>query len=108
VEYSPRSPVLTAIAERLEWGGSAPVDTEQLIDELEQLIDELGLTRQDLTAALRALDVEYLIGRWPERITDRRSDPSTLIERITSRAREAVGLWPSTEARSDCTAAAGS
>jgi hypothetical protein len=43
----------------------------------EQLIDELGLTRQDLTAALRALDVEYLIVRWPERITYRRSDPST-------------------------------
>jgi hypothetical protein len=34
----------TAIAEKLE-RGSAPVDTEQLID-------ELGLTRQDLTAAL--------------------------------------------------------
>jgi hypothetical protein len=61
--------VLTAIAEKLE-RGSAPVDTEQLID-------ELGLTRQDLTA-LRALDVEYLIMRWPERITYRRSDPSTL------------------------------
>ena len=56
----------------------------------EQLIDELGLTRQDLTAALRALDVEYLIVRWPERITYRRSDPSTFVERITSRAREAV------------------
>ena len=50
--------MLTAIAEKLE-RGSAPVDTEQLID-------ELGLTRQDLTA-LRALDVEYLIMRWPER-----------------------------------------
>jgi hypothetical protein len=45
------------------------------------------------------LDVEYLIVRWPERITYRRSEPSTLVERITSRAREAVGLWPSTEAR---------
>jgi hypothetical protein len=45
------------------------------------------------------LDVEYLIVRWPERITYRRSDPSTLVERITARAREAVGLWPSTEAR---------
>jgi hypothetical protein len=56
------------------------------------LIDELGLTRQDLTAALRALDVEYLIVTWPERITYRGSDPSTLTERITSRAREAVGL----------------
>ena len=65
----------------------------------EQLIDELGLTRQDLTAALRALDVEYLIVRWPERITFRRSDPSIVVERITSRAREAVGLWPSAEAR---------
>jgi hypothetical protein len=65
----------------------------------EQLIDELGLTRQDLLAALRALDVEYLIVKWPERITFRRSDPSTVVERITSRAREAVGLWPSTEAR---------
>jgi hypothetical protein len=84
-------PVLTAIAEKLE-RGSAPVDTEQVID-------ELGLTRQDLMAALHALDVEYLIVRWPERITYRRSDPSTLVERITSRAREAVGLWPSTEAR---------
>ena len=83
--------VLTAIAEELA-RGSAPVDTEQLID-------ELGLTRQDLTAAFRALDVEYLIVRWPERITYRRSEPSTLVERITSRAREAVGLWPSTEAR---------
>jgi hypothetical protein len=30
----------------------------------EQLIDELGQTRQDLTA-LRALDVEYLIMRCP-------------------------------------------
>src|SRR4051812_37515916 len=50
--------------------GSAPVDTEQLID-------EFGLTRQDLTAALRALDVEYLIVRWPERITYGRSEPST-------------------------------
>ena len=89
--YSRDLPVLTAIAEKLE-RGSAPVDTEQLID-------ELGLTRQDLTAALRALDVEYLIVRWPERITYRRSDPSTLVERITSRAREAVGLWPSAEAR---------
>ena len=89
--YSRDLPVLTAIAEKLE-RGSAPVDTEQLID-------ELGLTRQDLTAALRALDVEYLIVRWPERITFRRSDPSTLVEKITSRAREAVGLWPSTEAR---------
>ena len=49
--------------------------------------------------ALRALDVEYLIVRWPERITYRRSDPSTLVEKITSRAREAVGLWPSVEAR---------
>src|SRR4051812_34882774 len=73
-------------------GGSAPVDTEQLID-------ELGLTWQDLTAALRASDVEYLLVRWPKRITYGRSDPSTLVERITSRAREAVGLWPSTEAR---------
>jgi DNA-binding MarR family transcriptional regulator len=89
--YSRDLPVLTAIAEKLE-RGSAPVDTEQLID-------ELGLTRQDLTAALRALDVEYLIVKWPERITYRRSDPATLVERITSRAREAVGLWPSTEAR---------
>jgi hypothetical protein len=88
--YSRDLPVLTAIAEKLE-RGSAPVDTEQLID-------ELGLTRQDLTAALRALDVEYLIVKWPERITYRRSDPSTLVERITARAREAVGLWPSTEA----------
>jgi hypothetical protein len=43
--------------------------------------------------------VEYLIVRWPERITFRRSDPSTVVEGITSRAREAVGLWPSTEAR---------
>src|SRR5215217_7316732 len=82
--YSRDLPVLTAIAEKLE-RGSAPVDTEQLID-------ELGLTRQDLTAALRALDVEYLILRWPERITYRRSDPSTFVERITSRARAAVGL----------------
>jgi len=68
--YSRDLPVLTAIAEKLE-RGSAPVDTEQLID-------ELGLTRQDLTAALRALDVEYLIVRWPERITYRRSDPSRM------------------------------
>jgi hypothetical protein len=89
--YSRDLPVLTAIAEKLE-RGSTPVDTEQLIE-------ELGLTRQDLTAALRALDVEYLIVRWPERITYRRSDPSIVVERITSRAREAVGLWPSTEAR---------
>ena len=65
----------------------------------EQLIDELPLTRQDLMAALHALDVEYLIVRWPERITYRRSDPSTLGEKITSRAREAVGLWPSAGAR---------
>jgi len=43
--------------------------------------------------------VEYLIVRWPERITYRRSDPSTLVEKITPRAREAVGLWPSAEAR---------
>ena len=57
--YSRDLPVLTAIAEKLK-RGSAPVDTEPLID-------ELGLTRQDLTAALRALDVEYLIVRWPER-----------------------------------------
>ena len=42
--YSRDLPVLTAIAEKLE-RSSAPVDTEQLID-------ELGLTRQDLTAAL--------------------------------------------------------
>ena len=55
--YSRDLPVLTAIAEKLE-RGSSPVDTEQLID-------ELGLTRQDLTAALRALDVEYLIVKWP-------------------------------------------
>jgi DNA-binding MarR family transcriptional regulator len=89
--YSRDLPVLTAIAEKLE-RSSAPVDTEQLID-------ELGLTRQDLTAALRALDVEYLIVRWPERITYRRSEPSTVVERITTRAREAVGFWPSTEAR---------
>ena len=89
--YSRDLPVLTSIAEKLE-RGSTPVDTEQLID-------ELGLTRQDLTAALRALDVEYLIVKWPERITFRRSDPSTLVEGITSRAREAVGLWPSAEAR---------
>ena len=89
--YSRDLPVLTAIAEKLE-RGSAPVDTEPLVD-------ELGLTRQDLTAALRALDVEYLIVRWPARITFRRSDPSIVVERITSRAREAVGLWPSTEAR---------
>ena len=85
--YSRDLPVLTAIAEKLE-RGSAPVDTEQLIG-------ELGLTRQDLTAALRALEVEYLIVRWPERITYRRSEPSTLVERITSRARATVGLWPS-------------
>ena len=89
--YSRDLPVLTAIAEKLE-RGSSPVDTEQLID-------EVGLTRQDLTAALRALDMEYLIVRWPARITFRRSDPSIVVERITSRAREAVGLWPSTEAR---------
>ena len=89
--YSRDLPVLTAIAEKLE-RGSSPVDTEQLID-------ELGLTRQDLTAALRALDVEYLIVRWPARITFRRSDPSIVVERITPRAREAVGLWPSAEAR---------
>jgi hypothetical protein len=89
--YSRDLPVLTSIAEKLE-GGSTPVDTEQLIN-------ELGLTRQDLMAALRALDVEYLIVRWPERITFRRSDPSTVVEGITSRAREAVGMWPSTEAR---------
>jgi hypothetical protein len=37
--------------------------------------------------------------RWPERITFRRSTPSIVVERITSSAREAVGLWPSTEAR---------
>jgi hypothetical protein len=54
--------------------------------------------RSSYRSALRALDVEYLIVRWPQRITYRRSDPSTLVERITSRAREAVGLWPSTEA----------
>ena len=89
--YSRDLPVLTAIAEKLE-RGSVPVDTDQLIE-------ELGLTRQDLMAALRALDVEYLIVRWPERITYRRSEPSTVVERITSRAREAVGLWPSAEAR---------
>ena len=89
--YSRDLPVLTAIAEKLE-RGSAPVDTDQLIG-------ELGLTRQDLTAALRALDVEYLMVRWPERITFRRSTPSIVVERITSSAREAVGLWPSTEAR---------
>ena len=89
--YSRDLPVLTSIAEKLE-RGSTPVDTEQLIN-------ELGLTRQDLMAALRALDVEYLIVRWPERITFRRSDPSTVVEGITSRAREAVGLWPSTESR---------
>ena len=89
--YSRDLPVLTSIAEKLE-RGSTPVDTEQLIN-------ELGLTRQDLMAALRALDVEYLIVRWPERIAFRRSDPSTVVEGITSRAREAVGLWPSTEAR---------
>ena len=89
--YSRDLPVLTSIAEKLE-RGSTPVDTEQLID-------ELGLTRQDLMAALRALDVEYLIVRWPERIAFRRSDPSTVVQGITSRAREAVGLWPSTEAR---------
>ena len=89
--YSRDLPLLTAIAEKLE-RGSAPVDTEHLIE-------ELGLTLQDLTAALRALDVEYLLVRWPERITYRRSDPSIVVERITSRAREAVGLWPSTEAR---------
>jgi DNA-binding MarR family transcriptional regulator len=64
--------VLIAIAEKLE-RDSARVDTEQLIE-------ELGLTRQDLTAALRALDVEYLIVRWPERITFRRSDPSIVVE----------------------------
>jgi hypothetical protein len=52
VEYSRDLPVLTAIAEKLEWG-STPVDTEQLID-------EFGLTRQGLMAALRALDVDYL------------------------------------------------
>jgi hypothetical protein len=89
--YSRDLPVLTAIAEKLERGG-APVDTEPLID-------ELGLTRQDLTAALRALDVDYLIVRWPERITFRRSDPSIVVENITSSAREAVGLWPSSGAR---------
>ena len=89
--YSRDLPVLTSIAEKLEQG-STPVDTEQLIN-------ELGLTRQDVMAALRALDVEYLIVRWPERITFRRSDPSTVVEGITSRAREAVGLWPSPEAR---------
>jgi len=89
--YSRDLPVLTAIAEKLE-RGSAPVDTEQLIE-------ELGLTRQDLTAALRALDVEYLVVRWPERITFRRSVPSIVVERITSSAREAVGLWPATKAR---------
>jgi hypothetical protein len=89
--YSRDLPVLTSIAEKLE-RGSTPVDTEQLIN-------ELGLTRQDVMAALRALDVEYLIVRWPERITFRRSDPSTVVDGITSRAREAVGLWPSPEAR---------
>jgi hypothetical protein len=89
--YSRDLPVLTAIAEKLE-RGSSPVDTEQLIE-------ELGLTRQDLAAALRALDVEYLIVRWPERITYRRSASSIVVEGITSRAREAVGLWPSSEAR---------
>jgi hypothetical protein len=89
--YSRDLPVLTSIAEKLE-RGITPVDTEQLIN-------ELGLTRQDLMAALRALDVEYLIVRWPERIAFRRSDPSTVVQGITSRAREAVGLWPSTEAR---------
>ena len=55
--YSRDLQVLTAIAEKLE-RGSAPVDTEQLIN-------ELGLIRQDLTEALRALDVEDLIVRWP-------------------------------------------
>jgi hypothetical protein len=98
--YSRDLPVLTAIAEKLE-RGSAPVDTEQLIN-------ELGLTRQDLTAALRALDVEYLIVRWPERIAYRRSDLSTFVERITSRAGEAVGLWPSAEARQTTQPRAGS
>ena len=93
--YSRDLPVLIAIAEKLE-RGSSPVDTEQLIDELD-------LTRQDLTAALRALDVEYLIVKWPERITFRRSAPSIVVERITSRAREAVGLWPSAEARQTAT-----
>ena len=44
--YSRDLLVLTAIAEKLE-RGSTPVDTEQLIN-------ELGLTRQDLMAALRA------------------------------------------------------
>jgi hypothetical protein len=40
--YSRDLRVLTAMADKLE-RGSAPVDTKQLID-------ELGLTRQDLTA----------------------------------------------------------
>jgi DNA-binding MarR family transcriptional regulator len=56
----------------------------------EQLIEELGLTRQDLTAALRALDVEYLIVRWPERITFRRSAPSIVVEDHLERSR---GGW---------------
>ena len=80
--YSRDLPVLTSIAEKLE-RGSAPVDTEQLIN-------ELGLTRQDLTAALRALDVEYLIVRWPERITTAaatlrlswRGSPRELVRRL--------------------------
>ena len=80
--YSRDLPVLIAIAEKLE-RGSAPVDTEQLIG-------ELGLTRQDLMAALRALEVEYLIVRWPERITTAaatlrlswRGSPRELVRRL--------------------------
>jgi hypothetical protein len=89
--YSRDLPVLTAIAEKLE-RGSAPVDTEQLID-------ELGLTRQDLTAALRALDVEYLIVRWPERITYRRNRLTSFRGDLIYESRRVVGLWPSAEAR---------
>ena len=98
--YSRDLPVLTAIAEKLE-RGSAPVDTEQLID-------ELGLTRQDLMAALRALDVKSLIVRWPERITYRRSDPSTFVER--NHLESSGGGWFVAVNRgpSGCAAAAGS
>src|SRR4029453_1440309 len=61
--YSRDLPVLTAIAEKLE-RGSAPVDTEQLID-------ELGLTRQDLTAGLPAFVLGYFFGGVPARINRR-------------------------------------
>jgi len=79
--------VLRAVAERLEADGNPVVS--------HQLAEELGLTYQQLEAALVALEGEYLLIKWSGALGGRRG--TGIVTGMTPAARRATGLWPTPE-----------